>query len=389
MSKLKNYRLFTSESVSEGHADKICDQISDAVLDACLKGDPNSRVACECFFSARKLIISGEIRTNAKINYKNIAKKVLEDIGYNKQFLGISIENLEIDVIVNHQSNEIFEAVGDSGAGDQGIMFGYASNETANYMPLAIELANALIKRASFLRKNKKFKWAGPDMKSQVTIEFNPENTLDTKIYEMLMSIQHIQDIDMIEFKNYVKKEIMHYVADKYNLNKDFNILINPAGPFTIGGPKSDTGLTGRKIIVDTYGGFARHGGGCFSGKDGTKVDRTASYMCRYAAKNIVASGLADKCEIQVSYAISQKEPISLYIDSFNTCHVKGGDEELLSILKKHFKFNPKDMIKILEMQIPIFYKTATYGHFGRDDLRLPWEKLDKVEELKQYITTK
>ncbi len=280
--------LFTSESVSEGHPDKICDQISDAVLDACLKEDPLSRVACECFITKNRVIIGGDITTKAKVDYANVARKVLKEIGYNDAELGIDWQTCEVEILVKKQSPDISLGVDKDGAGDQGIMFGYATNESDNYMPLAISIAHTLVKRASMMRKKGMFIGARPDMKSQVTLDIT--NTKYSYIDTILMSIQHDKDIDENKFKHFVIKEIMEPVVQEFKMNLDFKVLINPTGRFVIGGPKGDAGLTGRKIIVDTYGGYARHGGGAFSGKDGTKVDRSAAYMARYVAKNIVAA---------------------------------------------------------------------------------------------------
>ena len=374
--------LFTSESVSEGHPDKICDQISDAILDACLTQDPNSRVACECFITTNRLIIGGEIMTKAIVDYEQIARNVLKAIGYDDEEWGINWETCQIEILINTQSSDIAMGVNKKGAGDQGIMFGYATNESDNYMPLAISIAHDLVKRASALRKQGLFSQARPDMKSQVTLDLtNQKNIL---VDTVLMSIQHHPIIDENAFKKYIKNEIMIPVIKKYCLNDDFKILINPTGRFVIGGPKGDTGLTGRKIIVDTYGGHARHGGGAFSGKDGTKVDRSGAYMARYVAKNVVGAGLADRCEIQLSYAIGITEPISIYIDTFGTNRIP--NNVILKAVKEVFDFSPTAMIKNLELQKPIFQQTATYGHFGRPSHELPWERLDKIHLLTKYI---
>lgn len=374
--------LFTSESVSEGHPDKICDQISDAVLDACLREDPFSRVACECFVTTNRVIIGGEITTKANVDYAAVARKVLKEIGYNNAEWGIDWETCEIEVLIKTQSPDISQGVDNFGAGDQGIMFGYATNESDNYMPLAISLAHALVKRASILRKEGIFQGARPDMKSQVTLDLT--NAKNIFIDTILMSIQHDENINEKKFKKFIITEIMEPVVKEFKMNLDFKVLINPTGRFVIGGPKGDAGLTGRKIIVDTYGGYARHGGGAFSGKDGTKVDRSAAYMARYVAKNIVAAGLTERCEIQLSYAIGVAEPISIFVETFGTNLVS--NDVILTAIKENFDFQPQAMITKLELQKPIYQQTATYGHFGRYHSELPWEKLDKVQSLVKYL---
>ena len=380
---MKERVLFTSESVSEGHPDKVCDQISDAILDECLKQDPHSRVACECFATTNVIVIGGEITTSAKVDYENVARDVLKKIGYDSEDKGMDYHTCQINVVLDTQSSDIAlgtnEEVG--GAGDQGIMFGFASKETEGYMPLAISIAHHLVRYATEKRHSGEFKWARPDMKAQVTIDYtNPQPRIDT----ILMSIQHDPDFDEVAFKKYIKEEIMDAVVEKYYLNTDYKVLINPTGRFVIGGPHGDTGLTGRKIIVDTYGGYARHGGGAFSGKDPSKVDRSAAYMARYIAKNIVAAGMCDKIEIQLSYAIGVKEPTSVFIDTFET--EKVSHAVILSAIKNEFDLTPGGIINTLNLKAPIYSNTATYGHFGRGDLNLPWEKLDKVEILKKYL---
>ena len=373
--------LFTSESVSEGHPDKVCDQISDAILDACLKEDPKSRVACEVFATTNFVVIGGEITTTAKVNYEHIARNVLNEIGYTDDGIGIDGNTCEIKVVLDTQSPDI--ALGTNhevgGAGDQGIMFGFASNETKNYMPLAISMAHELVKEATKQRKDGTFKSARPDMKSQVTIDYTNEPKIET----ILMSIQHDPDFDEESFKKHIKEEIMDKVVREYGLNTDYKVFINPTGRFVIGGPHGDTGLTGRKIIVDTYGGYARHGGGAFSGKDPSKVDRSAAYMARYMAKNIVAAGLCDKCEIQLSYAIGIAKPTSVFVETFNTNKVS--TEVILEAIEKEFDLTPNGIINTLDLCRPLYRQTAAYGHFGQEDKDLPWEKLDKVEVLKAY----
>ncbi len=376
--------LFTSESVSEGHPDKVCDQISDAILDACLKEDPNSRVACECFTTTNLLVIGGEITTNAKVDYEAVARKALLDIGYTSEDLGIDGENCQIQVVLDTQSADI--ALGTNvdvgGAGDQGIMFGYACDETEGYMPLPVSIAHHLVRYATEKRHAGEFRWARPDMKSQVTIDYSDPDHL--RIDTILMSIQHDDDFQEKEFRDYIENVIMKDVVKKYDMNTDYKVFINPTGRFVIGGPHGDTGLTGRKIIVDTYGGSARHGGGAFSGKDPSKVDRSAAYMARYMAKNIVAAGLCQRIEIQLSYAIGVKEPTSIYIETFQT--EKVSKDVILQAIKKEFDLTPQGIIHTLGLLRPIYSHTAVYGHFGRGDQDLPWEKLDKVEVLKKYL---
>lgn len=376
--------LFTSESVSEGHPDKLCDQISDAILDECLRQDKYSRVACECFATTNLLVIGGEITTNAKVDYEAVARDVMRRIGYTAEDLGIDADTCEIKVVMDTQSSDI--ALGTNvevgGAGDQGIMFGYATNETETYMPLPISMAHELVRYASELRHNGTFKHARPDMKSQVTIDYTDEK--NPKVDTILMSIQHDPDFNEEEFKTFIKEKIMKEVVRKHHMNEDYKVFINPTGRFVIGGPHGDTGLTGRKIIVDTYGGMARHGGGAFSGKDPSKVDRSAAYITRYIAKNIVAAGLCDRIEIQLSYAIGVKDPTSVHVDTYGTGKV--ADEVILDAIKKEFDLTPQGIINTLDLLNPIYGPTAAYGHFGRTDVEFPWEKLNKVEDLKKYL---
>lgn len=380
---MKEKVLFTSESVSKGHPDKVCDQISDAILDACLKEDPNSRVACEVFATTDLVVIGGEITTTAEVNYEQVARDVLKDIGYDDSDKGIDYRTCKVQVVMDLQSPDIALGTNDEvgGAGDQGIMFGYACKETKGYMPLPISIAHHLVRYATEKKDTGEFKSARPDMKAQVTIDYT-EST--PKIDTILMSIQHDPDFDETEFKRYIKEEIMDAVVRKYNLNTDYKVLINPTGRFVIGGPHGDTGLTGRKIIVDTYGGAARHGGGAFSGKDPSKVDRSAAYMLRYIAKNIVAANLCDKLEIQVSYAIGVKEPTSIFIETYGTEHVD--HDIILKAIRDNFDLTLGGIIKTLDLRQPLYLKTAAYGHFGRGDNNLPWEELDKVEILKKYL---
>ncbi len=385
----KQLNLFTSESVSEGHPDKVADQISDAILDACLEQDPMSHVACETFVTTDYCLIGGEITTKAHVNYDQIAREVIRDIGYTKPEYGFNADTVKVDVKIKTQSPDIAMGVENNdstkiGAGDQGIMFGYASNETEGYMPLAISLAHKLVRVATKLRKEGKFVHARPDMKSQVTIDY--EDNKSPRLVTVLMSIQHDPDIDMDEFKKYVKEDVILPVVRSFNLNEDFQLLINPTGSFVIGGPMGDTGLTGRKIIVDTYGGASRHGGGAFSGKDPTKVDRSAAYMARYIAKNLVAAGVADRLEIQLGYAIGVSEPVSLGISTFGTSHYS--DEQILSIINQIFDLRPGKIIEHLSLRKPTFkyHEICNYGHLGRPDQNIPWEKLDKVEDIKKLL---
>lgn len=386
---MKLRKLFTSESVSEGHPDKVCDQIADAILDECLRLDPHAHVACEVFATKESITIGGEITCASRPDYEGIARKVLRDIGYTSPEIGIGCDTCDVEIKVNTQSHDIAQGVdrGDvleQGAGDQGIMFGFATNETDGYMPLAISIAHKLVRLASSMRKEGKFPHARPDMKSQVTIDYTEKTP---RIDTILMSVQHDEEITLDELREFIVKNIMIPVAESFGFNTDFKVLVNPTGRFVIGGPLGDTGLTGRKLIVDTYGGYARHGGGAFSGKDPSKVDRSASYYARYIAKNIVASGLADKAEIQLSYAIGVAEPISICVDTFGTAKVD--EEKILEAVHAVFDARPGAIISKFSLTKPTFsYRdSCIYGCFGRPDLDLPWEKLDKVEELKKFIS--
>lgn len=380
--------LFTSESVSEGHPDKICDQVSDAILDAVLAQDPNSFVACECYATTNLLIIGGEITTTAKVDYEEVARSVIRDIGYDDDEIGFNYKTVKIINLIKEQSNNIRQGIvkdnyENQGAGDQGIMFGYASNETKGYMPLAISIAHKLVREATRLRKENKLPNALPDMKSQVTIDYTNKTP---RIETILMSVQHKKGTDLNKFKEEVYQKVMVPVVKSFGLNLDFKVLFNPTGKFEIGGPKGDTGLTGRKIIVDTYGGSARHGGGAFSGKDPSKVDRSATYMARYIAKNLVAAGVSNRMEIQLSYAIGEPNTQSINISTFKTSNYS--DEQILEVINKFFDCRPGVIIHNFNLKNPSFkYKDlSNYGHFGRPDLDLPWEKLDKVEEIKKYL---
>ena len=377
-------RLFTSESVSEGHPDKLCDAISDAILDECLRQDPHSRVGCEVYATTNHIIIGGEITTKANLDYQKIAREVIKDIGYSNVKYGLDYNTCKINVFVKTQSPDIALGVDKDGAGDQGMMFGYATNETKGYMPLPIVMAHKLVRVATNLRKEGKFKWARPDLKSQVTIDYTDEK--NPRIATVLMSVQHDPSYKVREFKNFIKNEIMIPVAKSFNMNTNFKVYINPTGKFVVGGPKGDVGLTGRKIIVDTYGGVGRHGGGAFSGKDPSKVDRSAAYAARYVAKNLCAAGIADKVEVQLSYAIGEATPVSISVDTFNTEKVE--KQKILEIVNTLFDLRPASIIKNFGLTAPVFkYEDlASYGHFGRPDVNCPWEYLDKVDAIKKML---
>ena len=368
---MKQY--FTSESVTEGHPDKLCDLISDSILDECLKQDRNSRVAVETFASGNTITIAGQITTKAEFSVENLVREVIKEIGYDNASLDMDYRTCKIDVNITKQSPDIALGVDIGGAGDQGIMFGYASNETENYMPYAIDMAHKLAKRLTEVRKNKTIPYLRPDGKTQVTVEY--EEDKPKRIETILISTQHNADISQEELKKDVIEYVIKTVVPSNMMDENTKIYVNPTGRFVIGGPLGDTGLTGRKIIVDTYGGYARHGGGAFSGKDPSKVDRSAAYMLRHIAKNIVANGYADKCEIQVSYAIGMKEPLSIYVNTFGTGTKT--DEELANLIKEKFDLTPNGIIKYLDLQKPIYTKTTNYGHFGKESLS--WEKIIKM----------
>lgn len=377
-------KLLTSESVGAGHPDKICDQISDAILDSLLTNDPYARVACDVLANNNIIYIGGQITTKAYSDTIKEAWKVLKPLGYDENDFniinGIAPQSADIALGVNKEEDH------ELGAGDQGIIFGYATNENEFYMPWPIVLAHELLKRAEFLRRQNQFPYAKSDMKSQVTLEYDDESNKIT-VKKVLMSIQHTENANLNEFKDFIKKNIVDYVLKEFNFNLDYDLLINPTGRFVIGGPVGDTGLTGRKIIVDTYGGFAHHGGGAFSGKDATKIDRSAAYMARYIAKNLVAAKIAEKIEIQLSYAIGLPRPQSIYINSFNSSQYN--DEQIADIIEHVFDLSVEQIIKKLDLLKPIYLQTATYGHFGRNDLNLSWEKLDSVDQIKEYVAKK
>lgn len=356
--------LFTSESVTEGHPDKICDQISDAILDACLEQDPFSRVACECLITTNKLIIAGEITTQAQVNYEAIARKVICDIGYDSEEKFFDGKSCEVEVLIHTQSPDIAMGVDTWGAGDQGIMFGYASNETQSFLPMPIDLAHKLAFQLSKVRKSWLLSFLRPDGKTQVSVEY--ENGKAKRIATIVVSTQHSKDITQEELHQAIKKEVIAPIVGDL-MDEETVVHINPTGSFYVGGPVGDCGLTGRKIIVDSYGGMGRHGGGAFSGKDPTKVDRSAAYMARYLAKNIVASGLCEKCELQISYAIGVKQPVSLFLEDFWTAKVE--KKLILELIQNHFDLSPQWIIDFLQLRKPIYQATASYGHFGKQEL--------------------
>lgn len=392
-------RLFTSESVTEGHPDKVCDAISDAILDACMEKDPMSRVACETAVCTGFVLVTGEITTNAYVDMQKIVRDTVKEIGYTKSEYGfdgntcavlVAIDEQSADIAMgvdkaleakeNKMSDEEIEAIG---AGDQGMMFGYATSETEEYMPYPISLAHKLALQLTKVRKDGTLSYLRPDGKSQVSVEYD-ENGKPVRLEAVVLSTQHDPDVTQEQIHEDIKKYVFDPILPKHLLDENTKYFINPTGRFVIGGPHGDAGLTGRKIIVDTYGGYARHGGGAFSGKDCTKVDRSAAYAARYVAKNIVAAGLAEQCEIQLSYAIGVAQPTSIMVDTYGTG--KLSDEKLVEIIRENFDLRPAGIIKMLDLRRPIYKQTAAYGHFGRNDLDLPWEKLDKVDALKKYL---
>jgi S-adenosylmethionine synthetase len=386
MTDNKGKYFFTSESVTEGHPDKMCDQISDAVLDAIYKEDPNARVAVECLTKTGFVVVAGEVTTNTYVDIQKIARKTILEIGYNKPEFGFEGATCGVLAAISEQSPDIAQGVNEGeglydeqGAGDQGLMFGYATNETPEFMPLPITLAHKLAQRLASARKRGEVWYLRPDGKSQVTVEY--ENGTPKRVDTVVISTQHHPDVDLETVRKDMVEKIIKPICHEW-IDEKTKYFVNPTGKFVIGGPVGDAGLTGRKIIVDTYGGHGSHGGGCFSGKDPSKVDRSASYYARYVAKNIVASGLADKCEIQVAYAIGVSQPVSILVDTFGTG--KLNDEKISELVKQHFDFRPKAIIDQLQLRRPIFQKTAAYGHFGRNDPDFVWEKTDKVEILKQ-----
>ena len=381
---MKNY-LFTSESVSEGHPDKVADQISDAILDAILEQDKNARVAAETMTATNLVVLAGEITTNADVDYESISRETLKGIGYDNADVGIDYQTCDVLTKFGHQSPDIAQGVDNAmddpknqGAGDQGLMFGYACNETPELMPLPIWLAHRLVERQALLRKDGRLSWLRPDAKSQVTLEY--EDNKPKRIDTIVLSTQHHPDIDLKTLREAVIEEIIQPILPKNLIQGDIKFLINPTGRFVIGGPQGDCGLTGRKIIVDTYGGAAPHGGGAFSGKDPSKVDRSAAYAARYVAKNIVAAGLAERCLVQISYAIGVAEPTSIMVDTFGTS--KLSEEKIAKLVTDNFDLRPKGIVEMLDLLRPIYKKTAAYGHFGRDEPEFSWERLDKKSQL-------
>ena len=382
---VKERRIFTSESVTEGHPDKVCDQISDAILDDILAQDPSAHVACEVCATTGLVMVMGEITTTGYCDVQKIVRETVEQIGYNRGKIGFDAENLAVLVSLDSQSPDIAMGVKDGdGAGDQGMMFGYACKETEEFMPLPIMLAHKLAKRLADLRKLEGHNELRPDGKTQVSIEYDECNN-PVRIDTIVISTQHNEEVTQEYLRELMINEVINKVIDSSLIDEETKIFVNPTGRFVIGGPKGDTGLTGRKIIVDTYGGYAPHGGGAFSGKDPTKVDRSACYAARYVAKNLVAAGFAEKLQIQLSYAIGVAEPTSICIDTFGTS--KYTEFELIKIVRENFDLTPKGIINTLNLKRPIYKQTAAYGHFGRTDISLPWENLDKVEALKKYLT--
>ena len=392
-------RLFTSESVTEGHPDKMCDQISDAILDAFMAQDPMSRVACETATTTGMVLVMGEITTNAYVDIQKIVRDTIKEIGYTRGKFGFDAETCGVITAIDEQSADIAmgvdkaleakehtmseEEIDAIGAGDQGMMFGYASDETPEYMPYPIALAHKLSRKLTEVRKNGTLPYLRPDGKTQVTVEYD-ENGVPARLDAVVLSTQHDPEVTQDQIHKDIKKYVFDAIIPEGMVDEKTKFFINPTGRFVIGGPHGDSGLTGRKIIVDTYGGMARHGGGAFSGKDCTKVDRSAAYAARYVAKNIVAAGLAKKCEIQLSYAIGVAHPTSIMVDTFGTGVLE--DDKLVEIIRENFDLRPAGIIQMLDLRRPIYKQTAAYGHFGRTDIDLPWEKLDKVEDLKKYL---
>lgn len=394
-----NRRLFTSESVTEGHPDKIADQISDAILDEILKGDQNARVACETTVTTGMALIAGEISTSTYVDIPKVVREIVKQIGYTRAKYGYDYKTMSVLTAIDEQSPDIAQGVDRAleyrdnesdealniGAGDQGLMFGYATDETDTYMPLPIDLSHKLSKRLTEVRKNGTLEYLRPDGKVQVTVEYDSNNQ-PQRIDTIVISTQHHEEVELEKIQEDLKEHVIYQTVPKELIDEETKFFINPTGRFVIGGPQGDAGLTGRKIIVDTYGGYARHGGGAFSGKDPTKVDRSAAYAARYVAKNIVAAGLAKKCEVQIAYAIGVAQPVSISIDSFGTGKVS--EDILIEAVRQNFDLRPAGIIKMLDLQRPIYKQTAAYGHFGRNDIDVPWEKTDKTEILKEAVAS-
>ncbi|WP_096202603.1 methionine adenosyltransferase [Bacillus sp. FJAT-45350] len=397
MEKKRSRRLFTSESVTEGHPDKICDQISDAILDEILRNDPNARVACETSVTTGLVLVAGEITTSTYVDIPKIVRETVKDIGYTRAKYGFDSETCAVLTSIDEQSADIAQGVDKAlearegqmsdeeidaiGAGDQGLMFGYANNETDELMPLPISLAHKISRRLAEVRKEDILPYLRPDGKTQVTVEYD-EDGEPVRVETIVVSTQHHPEISLEQIQRNIKEHVIHPVVPSHLIDENTKYFINPTGRFVIGGPQGDAGLTGRKIIVDTYGGYARHGGGAFSGKDPTKVDRSAAYAARYVAKNIVAAGLADKCEVQLAYAIGVAQPVSISIDTFETGKVS--EEVLVEVVRNNFDLRPAGIIKMLDLRRPIYKQTAAYGHFGRTDVELPWEQTDKAKALRE-----
>lgn len=397
---MTNRRLFTSESVTEGHPDKMCDQISDAILDAIIEEDPNARVACETTITTGLVLVIGEITTTTYVDIPKVVRETVKEIGYTRAKYGFDYETSSVLTSIDEQSPDIAASVDRAlearegqmddeeleaiGAGDQGLMFGYACNETEELMPLPISLAHKLSRQLTKVRKDETLDYLRPDGKTQVTIEYNEQNE-PMRVDTIVISTQHHPDVTLEQLQREVKEHVIDTVVPKNLLDDETKYFINPSGRFVIGGPQGDAGLTGRKIIVDTYGGYARHGGGAFSGKDATKVDRSASYAARYVAKNLVAAGLADRCEVQLAYAIGVAKPVSISVDTFGTSDIP--ESRLVELVRNHFDLRPAGIIKMLDLRRPIYKQTAAYGHFGRTDVNLPWEQTDKASALKEEVT--